>query len=102
MDISYIVSKLKTLMIQLSEDILIHLGLKSLSAHFNQFKLSYNCHKEKWSLKEPISFCVQEEERLKQDKTESAHLESTSKDKGKKRKRNTDKNEAAKGLSQKK
>ncbi|XP_060961870.1 uncharacterized protein LOC115698136 [Cannabis sativa] len=47
--------------------------------------------REKWTLNELISFCVQEEERLKQEKTESAHLASTSKDKGKKRK-----NEAAK------
>ena len=45
---------------------------------------------------------MQEEERLKQDKTENAHLERTSKDKGKKRKRNKDKNEAAKGPVQKK
>ena len=102
MDMSHIVSKLKTLMIQLSEDILLHLVLNSLSAYFNQFKLGCNCHKEKWYLKEPISFCVQEEERLKQDKIESAHLASTSKDKGKKRKRNTDKNEAAKSLAQNK
>ena len=39
------------------------------------------------SLNELISHCVQEEERLKQDKTESAHLATTSKDKNKKRKR---------------
>ena len=45
---------------------------------------------------------MQREERLKQDKTKSSHLVSTSKDKGKKRKRNTDKSEAAKGLTQKK
>ena len=102
MEMSHIVSKLKTLKIQLSEDVLVHLVLNSLSAHFNQFKLSYNCQKKKWSLNELISFYVQEEERLKQDKTESAHLASTSKDKGKKRKRNKDKNEAAKGPAQKK
>ena len=45
---------------------------------------------------------MQEEERLKQDKTESAHLESTSKDKGKKSERNTNKNEATKSSAQKK
>ena len=38
---------------------------------------------EKWTLNELISYCVQEEKRLKQDRTESAHLASTSKDKGK-------------------
>ena len=102
MEMSHIVSKLKTLKIQLSKDLLVNLVLNSLSAHFNQIKVSYNCQKEKWSLNELISFCVQEEERLKQDKTKSAHLASTSKDKGKKRKRNTDKNEVVKGPTQKK
>ncbi|KAH9793735.1 hypothetical protein KPL71_004641 [Citrus sinensis] len=43
--------------------------------------------KEKWNLKELISFCVQEEERLKQEKTEYAHVVSTSKDKGKRKKK---------------
>ena len=42
---------------------------------------------------------MKEEERLKQEKTESAHLASTSKDKSKKRKINIDNNEAAKGLA---
>uniref|UniRef100_A0A803LW68 Uncharacterized protein n=1 Tax=Chenopodium quinoa TaxID=63459 RepID=A0A803LW68_CHEQI len=60
-------------------------------------KVSYNFQKEKWSLNELISFCVQEEERLKQNKTESAHLASTSKDKGKKRKSSVAKNEVANG-----
>jgi len=51
--------------------------------------VSYNCQKETWSLNELISHCVQEEERLKQDKVESAELALTSKDKdkGKKRKK---------------
>ena len=70
----------------------------SLSAHFSQFKVSYNCLKEKWILNELISYCVQEEKRLKHEKSKSAHLISTSKNKGKKRK----KNEAAKGPDQKK
>ena len=60
--------------------------LISLPAQFNQFKVSYNCQKETWSLNELISHCVQEEERLKQDRTESAHLATAFKDKGRKRK----------------
>jgi len=43
---------------------------------------------------------VQEEERLKQERTESAHVVSTSKDKGKRKR--TEENEAAKGPAQKK
>ncbi|KAL0300379.1 UNVERIFIED_CONTAM: hypothetical protein Sangu_3124000 [Sesamum angustifolium] len=67
----------------------------------SQFKVSYNCQKETWSLNELISHCVQEEERLKQDKTECAYFTSTSKgkDKGKKRKKD---NEAADTAPQKK
>ena len=47
MEMSHVVSKLKTLKIQLSEDVLVHLVLNSLSARFNQFKVSYNYQKEK-------------------------------------------------------
>ncbi|RVW63676.1 hypothetical protein CK203_060777 [Vitis vinifera] len=64
-------------------------------------EVSYNCQKDKWTLNELISFCVQEEERLKQDKTESAHLASTSKDKGK-RKNKDNKVVASNGPEQKK
>ena len=84
-EMSHIASKLKALTLELSEDLLVHLVLISLPPQFSQFQVSYNCQKEKWSLNELISFCVQEEERLKQNKTESAHLASTSKGKGKKR-----------------
>ena len=91
MEMSHIASKLKGLKLELSDDLLVHLVLISLPPKFSQFQVSYNCQKEKWSLNELISFCVQEEERLKQDKTESAHLASTSKSKNLKRK-----NEAAK------
>ena len=40
--------------------------------------MSYNTQKDKWTLNELISHCGQEEERIKKDKTESAHLASTS------------------------
>jgi len=49
--------------------------------------VSYNCQKETWSLNELISHCVQEEERLKQDKAESVYLALISKDKARKRKK---------------
>jgi hypothetical protein len=88
MEMSHLASKLKALKLELSEDLLVHLVLISLPTQFSQFKVSYNCQKEKWTLNELISHCVQEEERLKQDKTESAHLVSTSKDNTKKRKKN--------------
>ncbi|CAM8957193.1 unnamed protein product [Rhodiola kirilowii] len=85
MEMFNLASKLKSLKLDLSEDLLVHLVLISLPKQYSQFKISYNCQKEKWSLNELISFCVQEEERLKQDRTESAHLTRTAKDKGKRK-----------------
>ena len=79
----------------------MHLVLISLPTKFSQFKVSYNCLKDSWSLNELISHCLQEEERLKQDKTESAHLATTSKDKRKNKKRKNDK-EAVASAPQKK
>ena len=45
---------------------------------------------------------MQEEERLKLERIKSAHVVSTSKDKGKRKRTEEPKNEAAKGLAQKK
>ncbi|KAA8515377.1 hypothetical protein F0562_019012 [Nyssa sinensis] len=87
MEMSHLASKLRAHKLDLSENLLVHLVLISLPTQFSQFEVSYNCQKETWSLNELISHCVQEEERLKQEKIESAHLAGTSKDKGKKRKK---------------
>ncbi|XP_022862502.1 uncharacterized protein LOC111382696 [Olea europaea var. sylvestris] len=87
MEMSHIASKLKALKLDLFEDLLVYLVLISLPAHFSQFKVSYNCQKDSWSLNELISHCVQEEERLKHEKTESAHLATTSKDKSNKKRK---------------
>ena len=65
MEMSHITSKLKVLKLELLEDLLVHLVLISLPNQFSQFMVSYNCQKEKWTLNELISYCVQEEERLK-------------------------------------
>ncbi|XP_042468642.1 uncharacterized protein LOC122051528 [Zingiber officinale] len=92
MEMSHLASKLKTLNLELSDDMLVHLVFISLPNQFSQFQINYNCQREKWTFNELISYRVQEEERLKQIKAESAYLASTPKDKGKKRK-----NEATKG-----
>ena len=102
MGMSNIASKLWSLKLELSEDLLIHLVLISLPSQFSQFKISYDCQKEKWYLNDLISYCVQEEERLKQERNESAHVVSTSKDKGKRKRTEEPKNEVAKGPRQKK
>ena len=61
LEMSNLASKLKALKLELSEDLLVHLVLISLSAQFSQFKFSYNCQREKQSLNELISYCAQEE-----------------------------------------
>ena len=68
MKMSHLASKLRAHKLDISEDLLVHLVLISLPTQFNQFKVSYNCQKETWSLNELISHCVQEGERLKQEK----------------------------------
>ena len=85
MEMSNIAGKLKALKLQLSDDLLVHLVPISLPAQFSQFIVSYNTQKDKWTLNELISHCVQEEERIKKDKTESAHLALTSQKKKRKR-----------------
>lgn len=97
MEMSNIASKLKALKLDLSDDLLVHLVLISLPAQYGQFIVSYNTQKDKWTLNELISHCVQEEDRLKREKTESAHVATTSKVNH--RKRTKDK-ETAVGKSQ--
>ncbi|RVW77086.1 Retrovirus-related Pol polyprotein from transposon TNT 1-94 [Vitis vinifera] len=66
------------------------LGL-DLSAYTIQSIQNQLQHKrEKWTLNELIAQCVQEEERLKQEKIESAHLASTSQGFGTNKKRKRD------------
>ncbi|XP_025983818.1 uncharacterized protein [Glycine max] len=85
MEMSNLASKLKAVKLELSEDLLVHLVFISLPTHFGQFKVSYNTQKDKWSLNELISHCVQEEKRLQRDRFESAHLSSTSQNKKRKK-----------------
>ena len=78
MEMSNLAAKLRSLKPELSKNIQVHLVLISLPAQFSQFKVSYNTQKDKWTLNKLISHCVQEVDRLKQERTESAYLENTS------------------------
>ncbi|XP_012477543.1 uncharacterized protein LOC105793163 [Gossypium raimondii] len=86
MEMFHTTSRLKALKIELFEELFVLMILVSLPVQFYHFKISYNCQKEKWSLNVLIYHCVQEEEMLKRDKSESAHLGNAPKHKGKKRK----------------
>ena len=101
MEMSNIAEKLKALKLQLSNDFLVCLVLISLPAQFNQFIVSYNTQKDKWTLNELISYCVYEDERIKKDKIESAHLALNSQKKKRKRVKDTNK-DTIEGISKQK
>ncbi|XP_059450912.1 uncharacterized protein LOC132181688 [Corylus avellana] len=84
MEMRDIAAQLKSLEIEISESFLVHFILNSLPVEYGPFKISYNTHKEKWSINELLTMCVQEEERLKHENLESAHFVTHKKGKGKK------------------
>ncbi|KAL1352152.1 hypothetical protein AAHE18_06G146300 [Arachis hypogaea] len=67
-----IAAQLKALEVEISDSFLVHLILNSLPAQYRPFKISYNTHKEKWSINELLVMCVQEEGRLIHEFGESA------------------------------
>jgi hypothetical protein len=75
-------AQLKSLEVDISDSFLVHFILNSLPIEYSPFKISYNTHKDKWSVNELLTMCVQEEERLNQEKPQSVHCVDTH-DKGK-------------------
>ena len=72
MEMRDVVAKLKSLKVEIFELFLVHFILNSLPSEYAPFKISYNTHKEKWSINEFLIMCVQEEKRLKNET--SVHL----------------------------
>ena len=66
-----IATQLKKLEIDMSESFLVHFILNTLPHQYGPFKISYNTHKDKWSINELMTMCVQEEERLVMELGES-------------------------------
>lgn len=61
MEIRALAAQLKSLEVEISDSFLVYLILNSLSSQYGPFKISYNTHKEKWSINELLTMCVQEE-----------------------------------------
>ena len=55
----------------------MHFMLNTLPHQYGPFKISYNTHKDKWSINELMTMCVQEEERLVMELGESVMLATT-------------------------
>jgi len=53
-----IVALLKTLEVTMSESFLVHFILCTLPQKYTPFKISYNTHKDKWSIDELMTMCV--------------------------------------------
>jgi hypothetical protein len=62
-------NKLKEMQMEISDGFLVHFIMTSLpSPQYATFKINYNTNKTVWSISDLISYCVEEEERLKMEK----------------------------------
>eukprot|EP00253_Pinus_taeda_P004402 PITA_04402 len=68
------VAQSKKIEVEISESFLVHYILNTLAHQYGPFKISYSTHKDKWSVNELMTMCVQEEERLVMELGESAML----------------------------
>ena len=67
-------AQLKTLEVDMSDSFLVNYILNSLPPEYGPFKISYNTHKDKWSINELLTMCVQEEGRLTMEKSENVFV----------------------------
>ena len=54
------------------EPFLMHFILNTLPPEYEPFKISYNTRKDKWSINELMTMCVQEEKTLVMEMSENA------------------------------
>ncbi|GMI67998.1 hypothetical protein HRI_000469100 [Hibiscus trionum] len=57
-------ARLKALEVEMSESFPVHYVLNTLPPQCVPFKISYNTHKDKWSIDEFLTMCDQEDGRL--------------------------------------
>ncbi|WJZ82690.1 hypothetical protein VitviT2T_002425 [Vitis vinifera] len=74
MEMRDVVAQLKKLEVEMCESFLVHFILNTLSPQYGPFKISYNTHKDKWSINELMTMCVQGEGRLMMEQGESVVL----------------------------
>ncbi|XP_073026822.1 uncharacterized protein [Primulina eburnea] len=69
-----IAARLKTLEVEMSETFLVYYILCTLPQQYGPFKISYNTHKDKWSINESMTMCVQEEGRLLMETSDNVFM----------------------------
>ncbi|KAL4319722.1 hypothetical protein GQ457_18G015860 [Hibiscus cannabinus] len=62
-------ARLKALEVEMSDSFLVHYILNTLPPQYGPFKISYNTHKDKWSIDELLTRCDQEEDCIKGKQT---------------------------------
>lgn len=67
-------TQLKPLKMEISKSFLVHFIMNSTPSKYSNFKISYNTHKNEWSVNELLTMCVQEDDRLKNERPESVHV----------------------------
>ncbi|CAL9011160.1 unnamed protein product [Prunus brigantina] len=63
-------NKLKALKVNVDETMMVHFAINSLPSTFKHLRSTYVAQKEKWTVTDLISICVQEEQNMKKDKAE--------------------------------
>ncbi|KAJ1434123.1 gag-polypeptide of LTR copia-type [Sesbania bispinosa] len=69
-----LMTKLKSMGMQVNESFLVQFIMNSLPPEFGQFQVNYNTLKDKWNFQEIKAMLVQEEGRLKKVKDHSIHF----------------------------
>ena len=69
------------------DSFLVYYILNTLPQQYGPFKISSNTHKDKWSINEFFTMCVQEEGRLKMELGESALMATKGKDRNQAKKK---------------
>jgi hypothetical protein len=59
MEMRDMAAQLKSLEVDISDSFLVHFILNSLPTVYTPFKISYNTHKDKWSVNKLLTMCVQ-------------------------------------------
>ncbi|RVX10561.1 Retrovirus-related Pol polyprotein from transposon TNT 1-94 [Vitis vinifera] len=75
MEMRDIVAQLKKLEVEMSESFLVHFILNTLPPQYGPFKISYNTHKDKWSINELMTCVFKRKEALDAFKVFKAEVE---------------------------
>ncbi|PRQ42084.1 putative transcription factor interactor and regulator CCHC(Zn) family [Rosa chinensis] len=83
MELIDINNKLRELYMGVNDAQVVHVALESLPNAYSHLRTTYNAQKEKWTLNELISICVDEQERIKKESTPTTTVNLMGKNKGK-------------------